>query len=125
MAAHSESSSSIFDSVKLFISLVLVIGAIAGFYYFSEQSLLYRILGIVAMSIVSIGIALTTESGQTLWGFFKGARNEIRKVVWPTRQETVQTTLIVMVMVTIVGLFLWLLDMFFLWGVRLLTGQVA
>jgi preprotein translocase subunit SecE len=56
-------------------------------------------------------------------GFITGAQNEVRRVVWPTRQETVQTTLAVVLMVFLVGIFLWLLDMILLWAIQLLTGQ--
>lgn len=125
MSSQTKPSSSVFDTIKLCLSVLLVVTAIGGFYYFAEYALLYRVLGVVGVSIVAIGLVLTTARGGDLWEFVKEARVEVRKVIWPTRQETLQTTLIVMVMVTIVGLFLWLLDMFFLWGVQLLTGQVA
>ncbi len=123
MSVQSEPASSVLDSLKLLFSLVLVVSAISGFYYFAEYSLLYRVLGLIGVCIVSLFLGLTTTQGQILWSFCADARTEIRKVVWPTRQETIQTTLIVMLMVTVVGVILWLLDMFFLWGVRLLTGQ--
>jgi preprotein translocase subunit SecE len=68
-------------------------------------------------------MVLTTELGRTVWGFALESRQEVRKVVWPTREETMRTTLLVFAMVFIVGLILWLLDMFLFWGVRFLTGQ--
>jgi len=61
--------------------------------------------------------------GRNVWGFVLESKQEVRKVVWPTREETFRTTLLVFGMVFIVGLILWLLDMFLFWGVRLLTGQ--
>ena len=123
MSVQSEPSSSVLDSIKLLFSLLLVVSAIGGFYYYAEYSLLYRVLGLIGVCVISLALSLATPQGRMLWGFCTGARTEIRKVVWPTRAETVQTTLIVMLMVTVVGIILWLLDMFFLWGVRLLTGQ--
>lgn len=72
---------------------------------------------------VVLAMMLTTELGQRIWGFAIESRQEIRKVVWPTRDETIRTTLLVFAMVFIVGFVLWLLDMFLFWGVRVLTGQ--
>ncbi len=88
----------------------------------SEYSTLIRTLGLLVLVGVSGAIALQTESGQAAWGFVAGARSEARKVVWPTRKETTQTTLMVVVMVVIVGILLWLLDMGLVWAVRVFTG---
>jgi preprotein translocase subunit SecE len=77
------------------------------------------------LSIASVAMILTTSLGKSFWGFLKEARVEVRKVVWPTRQETVQATLIVMALVFLVGLMLWLLDMFLFWVISQLTGQGA
>ena len=123
MTAQSDSGTSIFDVIKLVFSIVLVIGGVVAFYYFADQSLLYRVLGLVALAIVAILIVFSTAVGKKLWAFIHEARTEVRRVIWPTKQETTQTTLIVVVMVFIVGIFLWLLDMFLFWGVRVLTGQ--
>jgi preprotein translocase subunit SecE len=68
-------------------------------------------------------MATQTLVGGRVLGFFSDARTEVRKVVWPTRQETVQTALIVFGVVIFMGIVLWLLDMLLLWAVRLLTGQ--
>jgi len=103
----------------------LLIAGVVGFYYFSQQSLLYRVLGVVGLSIASIAMILTTPLGKSFWGFLKEARVEVRKVVWPTRQETVQATLIVVALVFLVGLMLWLFDMFLFWVISQLTGQGA
>lgn len=123
MSVRAEPLHSVFDTIKIIVSVALVVAGIGGFYYYGEYSLFYRVLALVGVSVISLGFILTTDWGQSLWEFMKDARTEVRKVIWPTRQETVQTTMIVMLMVLIVGVFLWLLDMFFLWGVRLLTGQ--
>ena len=90
--------------------------------YYSDQSLLYRVLGIVAIAAVAGLIALQTAKGAAFWALVKGSRNEIRKVVWPTRQETVQTTLIVVAFVLLVALILWGLDSFLGWLVSLAIG---
>jgi preprotein translocase subunit SecE len=78
---------------------------------------------LVVVVLIALGMMLTTDVGRTVWNFVLESKQEVRKVVWPTRDETMRTTLLVFAMVLIVGLILWLLDMFLFWGVRLLTGQ--
>jgi preprotein translocase subunit SecE len=80
-------------------------------------------LGLLVVSGGAAAIALQTAPGRALWEFIADARMEVRKVVWPTRQETIQTTLIVMAMVVVVGLVLWLFDTILMGILRLLTGQ--
>jgi preprotein translocase subunit SecE len=70
-------------------------------------------------------VALQSAQGKTLWAFIQSARVELRKVVWPTREEAVQTTIIVIVFAMIMGTFFWLLDLFLLWFTRFITGQGA
>ena len=99
-----------FDSLKWLVVLVLVgIGAYGNWLYGAE-SILYRSLALVAMAIVAILVALQTEKGSSFAMLAKEARLEIRKVVWPTKQETTQTTMIVVGVVIIMALILWLLD---------------
>ena len=123
MNTQVEASASVFDVVKQVFSVVFVVAGVAAFYYFSEISLLYRVLGLVVVALIVVGMILTTGMGQNVWGFVLESKQEVKKVVWPTREETVRTTLLVFAMVFIVGLILWLLDMFLFWGVRILTGQ--
>ena len=111
------------DIAKLLIALTLILSGIVGFYYYEEQSLLLRVLSLLVVTGISVAIAMQTERGRNTWGFVKDARTEVRKVVWPTRAETMQTTLIVIIMVLVVGIILWIMDTFLLWAVRLLTGQ--
>ena len=85
--------------------------------------MLYRVLGLVAIVLVALGLMLTTEVGRNVWAFVQESKIEVRKVVWPTREETTRTTLLVFAMVFSVGIILWLLDMFLFWIVRLITGQ--
>jgi preprotein translocase subunit SecE len=114
-----EATTSRFDSAKWAMVAVLVAAAVVGNSYFSEESLLYRVLGIVAVSIVAGLVALQTAKGIAFWALVKGSRTEIRKVVWPTRQETIQTTMIVVVFVVVAALLLWGLDSLFGWLVSL------
>ena len=123
MNTQAEATSTVFDIVKQAFSIILVIAGIATFYYFSESPLLYRVLGIVVVVLLALALMLTTDVGRSVWAFMLESKQEVRKVVWPSRQETTQTTLMVIAMVFIVGLILWLLDMFLFWGIRMLTGQ--
>lgn len=130
MDTQAEPAASVADIVKQVFSVVLVVAGVVGFYYFStdhsfvkEVGLLYRVLGLLVIVSISVGLLSTTGIGRSVIGFALESRQEVRKVVWPTRDETVRTTLLVFAMVFIVGLILWLLDMFLFWGVRLLTGQ--
>jgi preprotein translocase subunit SecE len=108
------------DTLKLGFAVVLLTAAVIGFYWYAEYSLLYRVLGLLAIASVAAAIALMTAKGRELVGFLSESRTEVRKMVWPTRAETVQTTLIVFVMVILVGVLLWLLDLLLGW----LTGFV-
>ncbi len=111
------------DSLKFLIAIALLVGGIWQFYYFAEESQLYRILGLLAMVAAAMLVMYTTRLGYGLWLFARDARTEVKKVIWPTRQETVQTTLMVVVMVFLVGIMLWLIDMFLRWAILMLTGQ--
>ena len=130
MNTQAEPTTSVVDIVKQVFSVVFVVAGVAAFYYFStdhsyfkEVRLLYRVLGLVVIVLMVLGMMLTTDLGRTVWSFVLESKQEVRKVVWPTREETMRTTLLVFAMVFIVGLILWLLDMFLFWGVRFLTGQ--
>lgn len=124
MNSKLETKASSLDTVKLIVALLVLIGSVAGYYYFSapEHSFLLRVLGLLVGVGVAVVIAFQTEKGRGIWGFLHDSQIEVRKVVWPTKQETIQTTLIVIVMVFIVGMFLWLLDMFLSWLVHFITG---
>ena len=123
MTAQSELGTPVADIIKQISACVLIVAGIYGFYHFSGESLLLRVLGLVLVFVLAAGLVFTTGLGAKVWQFMKESRVEVRKVIWPSRQETTQTTVIVFVMVFLVGLVLWLLDMFLFWGVRMLTGQ--
>lgn len=123
MNARAEAGSSGLDTAKLVMSVTLVVIGIWAFYYFAGYSLLLRVIGLLAIAGGAAATALTSQPGRQLWRFAIDARMEVRKVVWPTRQETIQTTLIVMVMVFLLGILLWLFDMVLMSILRFLTGQ--
>lgn len=111
------------DVFKWAIAIILLSVGIVGFYYFAEQSQLLRTVGLLILGGLAVFIASTTLKGQQSLRFVKEAHIEVRKVVWPTRKETIQTTGIVLLMVLLVAVFIWLLDSLLLWIVRILTGQ--
>ena len=123
MNARAEAGATGLDTVKLVAAAVLLVAGIYGFYYFAAYSTLLRVVGLLVIGGGAAAVALQTEQGRRLWQFAGDARTEVRKVVWPTRQETVQTTLVVIVMVLILGIILWLFDMILIGILRFLTGQ--
>ncbi len=99
------------NRIKLILAVLLAAGGVVAYYLLADYSDLVRVLVVVAAVIASLGVALWSDPGQAAWSFIRAADREVRKVVWPTRRETIQTTLIVVVMVVIVGFCLWLIDM--------------
>ncbi|TWX70856.1 preprotein translocase subunit SecE [Colwellia demingiae] len=122
-ASTEEQPSSSFDTVKWGVIFLLLAGAVAGNYVYGEESVLIRAVAVVAMVGIAGLIALQTEKGRNAAIFAKEARTEVRKVVWPTRQEAVQTTGIVLVVTLLMSLLLWGLDSVLFWLVGLVTGM--
>ena len=123
MSARVDAGASGLDTLKLAAAAVLLVAGIYGFYHFAAYSTLLRVVGLLVIGGVAAAVALQTDQGRRLWQFAGDSRNEVRKVVWPTRQETMQTTLVVIVMVLILGIILWLFDMMLMGILRFLTGQ--
>jgi len=114
------------DKVKLVLALVLVIAGVFGFYAFVNSNMAIRVAMVVVGVIAGAGLALTSETGKSAWQFMASARTEVRKVVWPAQKETVQSTMIVVAMVIVIGLYLWLADMVSFWAVYdLILGATA
>ncbi|MES9874522.1 MAG: preprotein translocase subunit SecE [Candidatus Sedimenticola sp. 6PFRAG7] len=122
MNAKAEVVSSTMDTLKLLVAVALLIGGIGVFYYFEQYSLLGRVVGLLVIAGVAVAVALQSVPGRNVWEFASASRNEVRKVVWPSRQETIQTTLIVFAMVLLIGIVLWLFDMMLMAIVRSVTG---
>ena len=118
MVTKAEQTTSGFDTVKLMTALLGLIAGVVGFYYYEDESQLLRVIGMLAVVAVAFLIVTTTNIGRRSLGFVREARVEIRKVVWPTRTETTQTTIAVLIMVILVAIMLWLFDMLLGWGVR-------
>ncbi|MFT5720415.1 MAG: preprotein translocase subunit SecE [Motiliproteus sp.] len=122
MSAKAGPAESKFDSGKWFVTLLLVAVGVAGNSYFSEESLLYRVLALLLLAAAAGFVALQTAKGRAFFTLFKEAKVEIRKVIWPTRQETVQTTAIVVVVVLLTGLALWAIDSLLSWMISGVIG---
>jgi len=119
-----EAGSSSKDTLLLVVSAALFAGGLFAFYYFDPQlATVVRLLILLAAFGAAAAVGYRTQTGQGVWSAVSGARTELRKVVWPTKQESVQTTLIIAVVVLIMTLFIWLLDSGLLWSVEKLTGR--
>lgn len=110
------------DKIKLLLAAVVLCGAVGAFYYFADHSLLLRVVGLLFAVGIAVAIGARTALGATTIDYLRGAVLEWRKVVWPTRKETVQTTLIIVAMVTVMGLIMWGFDAILAVLVRKLTG---
>ena len=125
------------DTIKLLLSGVVLVGGLFAYYYFETAKVFvtdsgvieidaiaqaYRVLMVLGGTVAGIGIAMTSVQGQRLWHFIQGSRVEIRKVVWPTKQETTQTAIAVFVFTAVMMLFFWALDSGLLWLTRTLVG---
>jgi preprotein translocase subunit SecE len=126
MATTTETSQSgVLDILKLLIAAGALVGGLFAYYYYIEISLPLRVLMVLGGVAAGIGIAMTSTQGRRLRAFVQGSRIEIRKVVWPTRQETTQTAIAVFVFTLIMALFFWGLDSFLLWLTRTLVGSTT
>ncbi len=122
MKSNAETQSSNFDGIKWGLVVLLVSVAVAGNLYFKEYSPLYRVLGVLVIAIVAGFVAMQTEKGRRFIDMAAESRAEIRKVVWPSRQETTQTTLIVLAAVLFMGLVLWGIDTLLGWLVSMVVN---
>ena len=106
----------------LLMSLLLLLAGIVAFYYFSEIRLFYRVLGLFVILGLSGYIVYQTNFGKTVYTYVLESKIELKKVSWPTKQETTQTAIGVIVIVVIIGILLWLLDMLLAWSIGTLYG---
>jgi preprotein translocase subunit SecE len=113
------------DTAKLALAIVLVLLGLVGYYYFADANAFLRALGVLVAVAIAAVVVFTSLQGRMLWKFIQGARVELNKVVWPTREETLKTTLVVLVVAAFGGVFFWLLDLFLLWLTTRITGQGA
>ena len=118
-----ETEPTMVDTAKLAAAVAIALVGFVAYYYFGDASVALRSLGVLVAVGIAVFVALQSAQGQTLWRFIQGARVELRKVVWPTREETIQTTIAVLVFALIMGVFFWLLDLGLLYATSKITGQ--
>jgi preprotein translocase subunit SecE len=123
METKVENQPTIFDTAKLLLAVVILVGGILGYYVFQDESQLLRAIGVLAAVLLAGFIAFQSAQGKDLWKFIQASRVELRKVVWPTREETIQTTIAVFIFALIMGVFFWLLDWSLLTITTYLTGR--
>lgn len=118
-----ETQSSPLDVVLLLLSLALLVGGIVAFYYFEAYPDWQRWASVLVAAGLAVVIALQSQMGKSAAAFVRGSQIELRKVVWPTKPETTQTTIAILIVVLLLGLALWGLDSALLLGTKFLTGQ--
>ncbi|TVP87655.1 MAG: preprotein translocase subunit SecE [Pseudomonadaceae bacterium] len=122
MSTKVENHDSRLDTIKWVLVTALVVVGVVGNYLYSSEPVLYRAIVLIVLGAIAGLIALQTAKGKTFWALLKEARIEIRKVVWPTRPETIQTTLIVLAVVLVMALLLWGLDTLLGWIISFFIG---
>ncbi|WP_346838778.1 preprotein translocase subunit SecE [Microbulbifer sp. SAOS-129_SWC] len=122
MSAKAEAKTFRLDGLKWLLVVLLVGTAVAGNSYYAAFPLLYRVLAIVAICAVALFVAVNTAKGSAFWNLLREAQTEVRRVVWPSRQEATQTTMIVVVFVLIMALILWALDSALGWAASKIIG---
>ena len=112
------------DTLLLLLAFAAVVGGIAAFYVLDGQlNATLRLVIVLAGIGIGTGLAYQTAAGKTMWGYIRGSQVELRKTTWPTRQESLQATLMIAVVVLLFGFMVWLLDSGLLWAVKKVTEQ--
>jgi len=111
------------DKVKLGVAILLVCAGVAAFYLLGESATIVRVAAVLAGVVLGALLAFTTVPGKQFHAFAQESTVETRKVVWPSRKESFQTTGIVFLFVVIMALFLWVVDAGLLWVVKHLMGR--
>ncbi len=122
MSTRAELHDNRFDVIKWVVVAIVVLAGVYGNHHFAAEPVLYRAVALVVLGVVAAFVALQTAKGKAFWALLKEARIEIRKVVWPTRPETTQTTLIVVAVVLVMALILWGLDTLLGWIISQFIG---
>lgn len=111
------------DKIKLLVAVLLAISGVVGFYLLADAPTVVRVLSVIGGVVLGAVVAGFSAPGKTFYRFALDSKDEAKKVVWPTRKETLQMTGVVFAFVIVMGLFLWAVDGILLWLVRLATGQ--
>jgi preprotein translocase subunit SecE len=113
------------DKIKLGLAGLLVVAGIAGFYLLKDNAAILRVASVLAGLVAAALVAWTTAPGREFFVYAQESVAETKKVVWPSRKETVQTTGMVLAFVLVMAIFLWIVDALLVWGVKLLMGPGA
>ena len=111
------------DKIRIAVVVLLVVAGVAGFYYLDQSAMIIRVAAVLAGLAAAAVVFLMSEPGKEFYVFSEESVAETKKVVWPTRKETLQTTGIVFAFVVVMALFLWLVDAGLLWAVKKLLDQ--
>jgi preprotein translocase subunit SecE len=111
------------DKAKLAVAILIVAAGVAGYYVLSDRPLWLRWLAVAASLVIAAIVAALSNYGTEFRRFVELARIELRKIVWPTREETGKMTAVVLMFVVVAGIFFWLLDLVLAWATKTLTGQ--
>ncbi len=111
------------DNVKLLAAALLAVAGVAGFYLLADSPTVVRVLSVLAGLMAAAGVVYLTEPGRQFAQYARESRDEARKVVWPTRKETMQMTGLVILFVIVMALFLWAVDGFLFWLVKQIMGR--
>jgi preprotein translocase subunit SecE len=111
------------DKIRYLLASLLLVSSLVAYYILVDLPLAVRVLMILVGSGAALGVVWSTRFGQSSRKHLQDTQREVRQVVWPSREQAVRMTLIVFAAIAFVGVFLWLVDMFFLWGVQALTGR--
>lgn len=121
MNAKSDTSGSRWDALKWSVVAILLMAGVWANYHYIQIDWALRLAGWILLACIMVAISLQTAIGAQVWTFAKDARMELRKVAWPTRPETIQTTMVIVGMVVLMALILWGIDSLLLWLVSLMT----
>ncbi|MBI3526936.1 MAG: preprotein translocase subunit SecE [Betaproteobacteria bacterium] len=113
------------DKIKLGLAVLLVVAGVAGFYLLKDSAAILRVASVLAGLVAAALVAWTTAPGREFFVFAQESAAETKKVVWPSRKETVQTTGMVLAFVLVMAIFLWIVDALLVWGVKFLMGPGA
>ena len=122
LTTNAENKTGSLDWLKWLIVAALLAGGVFANWYYQDEMLLIRVVGLLATAAAATLLALQTARGKTIWVLLKESRTEVRRVVWPSNQETTQTTMVVLLLVVIFALILWGLDSLLGWIVSSIIG---
>jgi preprotein translocase subunit SecE len=111
------------DTALMALSILVLLAGIVAFYWYDDDALALRLAMVGGGVVVAAGLLWISWYGREFRQFAQAARVELRKVVWPSREDTVRTTVMVIIFAIVMGVFFWVLDMILTWLIRWLTGQ--